>query len=59
MTKQQLADRDVQPSRLAVELGVTEAEARELKKRVEFSGCCFVMPRWVVVGRVELKAGGR
>lgn len=28
-------DRDVRPSRLAHELGITEQEARELRKRVE------------------------
>jgi hypothetical protein len=50
-------DRDVRPSRLACELGLSEDEARKLRHDVEFG---IVMAPWRVEhrGRIQLNTKG-
>jgi hypothetical protein len=51
-------DRDVKPSRLARELGITEQEAKGMRRAVEL--CEISAPqRYQIVGRVELSEVNR
>ena len=52
-----MTDRDVRPARLAVEFGIDEDEARQMRKDIEF-GRIMAPQRWVMSEeRVQLERG--
>ena len=54
MKKTVVKSRDVRVSRLARELGISEAEAKEMRRQVEFIEISAVQ-RYVFAGRIEIE----